>query len=96
LKPHAKESAEAWAHLGMILWGANEPDGGVQAVNEALTLSPDLPEALLFKGLILFAGKNDPAGAVSAWERYLQVAPPGAETERVRAMLQGARQASGR
>ena len=92
LRPRAKESAEAFAHLGMILWGANELEPGLQAIEQALALSPDLPEALLFKGIILFAGANKPREAISAWERYLEVAPPGAETARVRGMLEMARE----
>jgi cytochrome c-type biogenesis protein CcmH/NrfG len=95
MRPQAKESAEAFAHLGMILWGANEMEPGLQAIEQSLMLSPDFPEALLYKGIILFAGadgKNDPRGAVSAWERYLEVAPPGAETARVRGMLEMARE----
>ena len=94
LQPRAKESAEAFAHLGMVLWGANELDAGLQALEQALSMSPDLPEALLYKGILLFAGANKPREAISAWERYLEVAQPGAETSRVRAMLEQARQAS--
>lgn len=94
LRPKDKESAEAFAHLGMILFGANEIDAGLQALEQALSMSPDLPEALLYKGIILFAGANKPREAISAWERYLEVAPPGAETSRVRAMLESARQAA--
>ena len=92
MRPRAKESAEAFAHLGMILWSANELEPGLQSIEQALMLSPDLPEALLYKGIILFAGANDPRGAISAWERYLAVAPPGAETARVRGMLEMARE----
>jgi cytochrome c-type biogenesis protein CcmH len=95
LRPRAKETSEAFAHLGMILWSADEIDAGLQSLEQALRLSPDLPEALLYKGIILFAGANNPREAIKAWERYLEVAPPGAETARVRAMLQGARQAVG-
>lgn len=96
LRPRAPETAEAFAHLGMILWGANELDAGLQSLEQALLLSPDLPEALLYKGILLFAGANNPRGAVSAWERYLAVAPPGAETARVRGMLEAARQQAAR
>lgn len=92
LRPQARETAEAFAHLGMILWAANELDGGLRSLEQALYLHPDLPEALLYKGILLFAGAGDPRGAAAAWERYLVVAPPGAETQRVRGMLQAARQ----
>jgi len=93
LKPDAPETAEAFAHLGMILWSAGEMATGLQSIEKALALHPDLPEALLYKGIILFAGARDMNGAVAAWERYLQVAPPDADTARVQAMLQAARSA---
>lgn len=96
LRPSSKETAEAFAHLGMILFGANEVDAGLQSLDQALSLSPDLPEALLYKGILLFAGANKPGEAIGAWERYLAVAPPGAETARVRAMLEAARQQTGK
>jgi cytochrome c-type biogenesis protein CcmH/NrfG len=92
LRPQARETAEAFAHLGMILWNAGETDVGLQALEQALFLHPDLPEALLYKGIVLFAGKQDPRGAAAAWERYLAVAPADAETGRVRSMLEAARQ----
>jgi cytochrome c-type biogenesis protein CcmH len=92
LRPRAKESGEGFAHLAMILWSSSDVEPALQAIEQALQLDPNQPEALLYKGIILFAGANDPAGAVSAWERYLEVAPPGAETARVRGMLEAARQ----
>ena len=92
LRPESRETAEAFAHLGMILWNAGETDVGLQALEKALFLHQDLPEALLYKGIVLFAGSQDPRGAAAAWERYLEVAPPDAETGRVRSMLEAARQ----
>jgi cytochrome c-type biogenesis protein CcmH len=93
LKPDAPETAEAFAHLGMILWSAGETDAGLRSLAKALELKPDFPEALLYQGIILFAGRRDMTGASAAWERYLEVAPPDANTARVRAMLQAARSA---
>jgi len=93
LRPDAPETAEAFAHLGMILWSAGEIAAGLRSLDKALALHRDLPEALLYKGIILFAGAQDPRGAAAAWERYLEVAPPDAETARVRAMLEAARRA---
>jgi cytochrome c-type biogenesis protein CcmH len=40
LRPQARETAEAFAHLGMILWNANELQGGLQALDQALFLHP--------------------------------------------------------
>lgn len=91
LRPRAPETAEAYAHLGMILAYQGEDSVGLQTIDEALLLRPDLPEALLFRGMVTFAGQ-DYRGAITAWTRYLQVAPPGADTSHVHALLQAARQ----
>ena len=91
LRPRARETAEAYAHLGMILAYQGEDSVGLQSIDEALLLRPDLPEALLFRGMITFSGQDFP-GAITAWTRYLQVAPAGTDTNHVHALLQAARQ----
>ena len=91
LRPRARETAEAYAHLGMILAYEGEDSVGLHAIDEALLLHPDLPEALLFRGMITFSGQ-DYRGAITAWTRYLEVAPAGADTNHVHALLQAARQ----
>jgi cytochrome c-type biogenesis protein CcmH/NrfG len=91
LRPRAGETAEAYAHLGMILAYQGEDSVGLHAIDEALLLRPDLPEALLFRGMITFSGQDYP-GAITAWTRYLEVAPAGADTNHVHALLQAARQ----
>lgn len=91
LRPRARETAEAYAHLGMILAYQGEDSVGLHAIDEALLLRPDLPEALLFRGMITFSGQDYP-GAITAWTRYLEVAPAGADTNHVHALLQAARQ----
>ena len=94
LQPDAPSPAEAFAHIGMILWSLGQTDGGLKAIDKALYLSPELPEALLYRGIIFFAGLQDMRAAAQTFEHYLAVAPPDANTARVRAMLNAARQAS--
>jgi hypothetical protein len=53
-----------------------------------------LPEALLYRGIILFAGVQDMPAAAEAFDRYLAVAPPDANTGRIRGMRDAARQAA--
>jgi cytochrome c-type biogenesis protein CcmH len=93
LQPEAAGTAEAFAHLGMILWSMGQTDGGLKSLDKAVFLRPELPEALLYRGIILFAGAQDMRAAAGAFERYLAVAPPDANTGRVRAMLDAARAA---
>ena len=91
LQPDAEGTAEAFAHLGMILWSTGEADGALKALDKALFLHPELPEALLYKGIVLFAGVRDMSGAAAALQRYLDVAPLSANTARVKGMLDAAR-----
>jgi cytochrome c-type biogenesis protein CcmH/NrfG len=95
LQPDAPASAEAFVHIGMILWSQGETDGGLRAIDKALYLHPELPEALLYRGIIFFAGLKDMRAAAQTFEHYLAVAPPDANTARVRAMLNAARQGAG-
>jgi cytochrome c-type biogenesis protein CcmH len=94
LQPDAEGTAGAFADLAMILWGLGETDAAFKSLDKALFLHPDLPEALLYRGIILFAGVHDMHRAAETFERYLVVAPPDANTGRVRAMLDAARQAA--
>ena len=94
LQPDAEGTAEAFAHLGMILWGAGQTEGALKALDKALFLHPNLPEALLYRGIILFAGVRDMPAAAQTLERYVEVAPPDANLGRVKGMLEAARKAS--
>jgi cytochrome c-type biogenesis protein CcmH len=94
LDPDAEGTAGAFADIGMILWSLGQTDGALKSLDKAVFLHPDLPDALLYRGIILFAGVKDMRAAAQAFERYLAVAPPDANTGRVRAMLDAARQAS--
>lgn len=94
LQPDAPSSAEAFAHLGMILWSMGQTDGALKSLDKAVFLRPELPEALLYRGIILFAGVQDMRAAADAFDSYLAVAPPDANTGRIRAMRDAARQAS--
>lgn len=86
--------AHAMTHLGVVVWGSGDTDMALWAFDHALRFQPDYHEALLFKGIVLFTEKRDFSGATDAWERYLEVAPPDADTERVRALLEEARRAA--
>ncbi|MGH7545206.1 MAG: tetratricopeptide repeat protein, partial [Gemmatimonadota bacterium] len=90
------ENAQAMTHLGVVLWASGDLDAAVEAFDHAIQFDPGWHETYLFKGLVLFTGKQDFQGAVETWERYLEVAPPDVNTDRVRGMLEGARQGAAR
>jgi tetratricopeptide (TPR) repeat protein len=96
-------SAEGYAHIAVLLMAEASShenpdsarravDGALDAVNHSLELQPGLAEGWLFKGMVLMAGKRDMKAAAAAWKQYLKVAPPGADTTRIHAIVEAAGQ----
>ncbi|MBI3963106.1 MAG: tetratricopeptide repeat protein [Deinococcus sp.] len=85
------QNREAWTHLGLILFWDGRSDDALRVLDQVLADSPEYPEALFFKGVVLYEARQDYAGAVAAWEAYLAVTPPGQDTSQVRGLLQEAR-----
>jgi tetratricopeptide (TPR) repeat protein len=80
-------NADAITHLGLIVAIGGHADAALESFDKALAIQPDYAPALLYRGQVLYENKNDRAGAVKAWERYLQVAPPGDDRDRVVKLL---------
>jgi len=57
-----------------------------------LAINPQVPMALLFKGRILYEDKQDYAGAIAHWERFLTMMPGGERADIVRGWIEEARQ----
>jgi len=58
-------------------------DHGVQLFDRALKLDPNYAPALFYKGQVLYEVKQDAAGAIAAWEKFVAMAPPGEDRDRV-------------
>jgi tetratricopeptide (TPR) repeat protein len=86
---------EARAALGFVLYRAGRPEEGLQAVDQALEVLPNYPEALYDKGVILLNGLNRPADAVAAFEAYLKAATYGSHGTEVQQLLNQAKSSSG-
>jgi len=78
---------EAHAYMGFILIQAGHADGALMAFDKALAMAPNLPMALWGKGMTLYQGKKDYAGAKEAFEKLLQMMPAGAERAEVEKIL---------
>jgi cytochrome c-type biogenesis protein CcmH/NrfF/cytochrome c-type biogenesis protein CcmH/NrfG len=78
---------EAHAYMGFILFQAGHADGALMAFDKALAVAPNLPMALWGKGMTLYQGKKDYAGAREAFEKLLQMMPAGAERAEVEKIL---------
>jgi cytochrome c-type biogenesis protein CcmH len=68
---------EANSYMGVILMQAGHADGALMAFDKALSVAPNFPMALWGKGMALYQGKQDYAGAREVLEKLLPLLPPG-------------------
>ena len=86
------DDAEAYAQIALILLIGDRANRALDTVDRALEVAPDYPEALLYKGVILLEPSVDrPEDAIAALQRYLDVAPFGAERDRAQKLIEQAR-----
>jgi tetratricopeptide (TPR) repeat protein len=81
------DNAEAQANVGFMLYLAGRAEEGLQAVDRALGVDPEYPEALYFRGVILLEGLDRPDEAATAFRLYLDRAPFGSRRAEVAALL---------
>ena len=85
------KNVDAMTHLALIVAIGGHADAALEALDKALTLDPNYPPALLYRGQILYESKQDPAGAIKSWEKFLALTPPGEDRERVTRMIADAK-----
>lgn len=86
-------NVDATTHLGLILavgGGPDHADRALEIFDRALTIDPNYLPALLYRGQVLFEAKHDVAGAVRSWEKFVALAPPGEDRDRVAKMIREA------
>ena len=84
------QNVDALTHLGLLLVmsadGAQRGelvDHGLRLFDRALALDPNYAPALFYRGQVLYDLKHDAPGAIAAWEKFVAIAPPGEDRERV-------------
>lgn len=90
LKRDAK-NVDALTHLGLIVAIGGHADTALETIDKALAIDPKYPPAYLYRGQVLFEQKQDYAGAVKAWERFLTLVPKGEDHDRVVALVETAK-----
>jgi tetratricopeptide (TPR) repeat protein len=92
------DNVDATTHLGLIAAIAAQGEHGPEMVDRALDLfdralkvDPSYPPALLYRGQVLYEIRKDVPGAIASWEKFVAVAPPGEDRDRVAKMLADAR-----
>jgi tetratricopeptide (TPR) repeat protein len=88
-------NVDALTHLAVIVATGGHADAALETLDRALALAPGYAPAHLHRGRVLLEAKQDYAGAIAAWERYLALTPAGPDRERVAAMIADARTRQG-
>jgi len=73
------KNVDASTQLGMSLFIAKGAEPALAQFEHSLQLQPNHPRTLLSKGIVLWRGKNDLAGAAAIWKKLVEVAPDSPE-----------------
>jgi len=87
------KNVDAMTHLGLIAAMAGHTDVGMETIDRALALDPNFGPALLYRGQILYESRKDVPGAIRSWEKFVSIAPPGEDRDRVTKMIADAKKA---
>ena len=90
LKRDAK-NVDAMTHLALIVAIGGHADSAVETFGKALAIDPNYAPAYLYRGQVLYETKQDYAGAVKDFERFVKLVPSGEDHAKVQAMLKEAR-----
>lgn len=69
------DQEDVWTDLGVMYRRNNQPEKAVQCFDSALTIKADHQIALYNKGIVLIKDFNDRKGALTAWQKLVQVNP---------------------
>ena len=86
-----ERNVDAMTHLGLIVAVGGHADYAHETFDKALKIDPKYAPAYLYRGQVLYEQKQDYAGAVAAWERFMALVPKGEDRDRVAELLVRAR-----
>jgi len=78
--------------MASCLYYHGEVDGALSQLQQALKYDPNNANSLFNLGIVKWKGKNDPAGAIAAWQRLLATNPKLERKPIVERMIAEARQ----
>lgn len=87
-------NVSARTELASCLYYNGDVDGAIRELQQSLKYDPEDANSLFNLGLVTWKGKNNPAGAIAAWQRLLQTNPSLDRRPIVERMIAEARQAN--
>ena len=87
-----KPTAEGYVSLSNAYHYAGDDDKAFETLNKALAIDPKSANALFNVGMLDWQVKNDPKGAIQAWERLLKLNPNHPRRAQVEMMIAKAKQ----
>jgi cytochrome c-type biogenesis protein CcmH/NrfG len=90
------KNIDAHTKLAISLYRSGDVDGSIAELNRALSLDPKDPNSLFNLGMIRLQGRQDPKGALAAWQKLLKLNPQldAARKEQVQKLIDGVTTAS--
>jgi cytochrome c-type biogenesis protein CcmH/NrfG len=85
-------NADILTDLGTAIWYQGDADGAIADFQKALKYRPDHPGTLFNLGIVRWQGKNDPKGAVEAWEQLVKLNPDYPQKQQVQEYIDRAKQ----
>jgi cytochrome c-type biogenesis protein CcmH/NrfG len=77
--------------MGISYYYSGDPDRALKEFDQALKDDPRHSQTLFNVGVVKLNGKNDPKGAIAAWESLLKIDPAYRDRSKVESMLVEAR-----
>jgi cytochrome c-type biogenesis protein CcmH/NrfG len=69
------KNVSARTELASCLYYSGDGDGALEQLKQALRYKPQDPNSLFNLGMIKYRGKDDPKGAIAAWQELLKAYP---------------------
>jgi cytochrome c-type biogenesis protein CcmH/NrfG len=86
-----KPTTEGLVSLSNSYHYAGNDDKAFESLDRALKLDPKSPNALFNLGMLKWQVKNDPKGAIAAWEQLLKTNPNHPRRAQVEGMIEKAK-----
>lgn len=86
------ENPDVLTDYGTSFWYTGNPDKAIEEFQIALKYQPGRASTLFNLGIVRWQGKNDPKGAVQAWEELLRTNPDYPEKQKLLEFIDRAKQ----